>query len=155
MTKLVFRIIVSRRDIAPEGETISESDKILKEIVSLAKEKQEASGVKLFWGTASLFTHPRYMNGAATNPDFNILTYAAAQVKSALEATVELNGKSYLFWGGREGYLSLLNTDMKKELEHLGMFLTKARDYGREIGFTGTFLIEPKPMEPTKHQYDF
>ncbi len=143
------------RDIAPEGKTISESDRILKEIVSLAKEKQKESGVKLLWGTANVFSHPRYMNGAATNPDFNVLTHAAAQVKSALEATVELGGENYVFWGGREGYFSLLNTDMKKELEHLAMFLTKARDYGREIGFTGTYLIEPKPMEPTKHQYDF
>jgi len=143
------------RDLAPEGKTISESEKILKEITALAKEKQKESGVQLLWGTANVFSHPRYMNGAATNPDFNVLTHAAAQVKSALEATVELGGKNYVFWGGREGYFSLLNTDMKKELEHLAMFLTKARDYGREIGFTGTYLIEPKPMEPTKHQYDF
>lgn len=143
------------RDIAPEGDSIAESDKILKEIVSLAKEKQNESGVELLWGTANVFSHPRYMNGAATNPDFSVLTQAAAQVKSALEATVELGGKNYVFWGGREGYFSLLNTDMKKELDHLGMFLTKARDYGREIGFEGTYLIEPKPMEPTKHQYDF
>ncbi|VAX23049.1 Xylose isomerase [hydrothermal vent metagenome] len=143
------------RDIAPEGSTVVESDKILKEIVSLAKEKQDESGVQLLWGTANVFSHPRYMNGAATNPDFNVLTHAAAQVKSALEATVELGGSNYVFWGGREGYFSLLNTNMKKELDHLGMFLTKARDYGREIGFTGTYLIEPKPMEPTKHQYDF
>ena len=143
------------RDLAPEGSTITESEKILKEIVSLAKEKQNQSGVQLLWGTANVFSHPRYMNGAATNPDFNVLTYASSQVKSALEATMELGGKNYLFWGGREGYFSLLNTDMKKELEHLAMFLTKARDYGREIGFEGTFFIEPKPMEPTKHQYDF
>lgn len=143
------------RDLAPEGSTVVESDKILKEIVSLAKEKQAKSGVQLLWGTANVFSHPRYMNGAATNPDFNVLTHAAAQVKSALEATVELGGSNYVFWGGREGYFSLLNTNMKKELDHLGMFLTKARDYGREIGFNGTYLIEPKPMEPTKHQYDF
>ncbi len=143
------------RDLAPEGSSVIESDKILKEIVSLAKEKQNESGVQLLWGTANVFSHPRYMNGAATNPDFNVLTHAAAQVKSALEATVELGGSNYVFWGGREGYFSLLNTNMKKELEHLAMFLTKARDYGREIGFTGTFLVEPKPMEPTKHQYDF
>lgn len=143
------------RDLAPEGNSIPESDKILKEIVSLAKEKQNESGVQLLWGTANVFSHPRYMNGAATNPDFNVLTHAAAQVKSALEATVELGGKNYVFWGGREGYFSLLNTDMKKELDHLALFLTKARDYGREIGFTGSYLIEPKPMEPTKHQYDF
>ena len=143
------------RDIAPEGKSISESDKILKDIVCLAKQKQNESGVKLLWGTANVFSHPRYMNGAATNPDFNVLTHAAAQVKSALEVTVELGGANYVFWGGREGYFSLLNTDMKKELDQLGMFLSKARDYGREIGFEGTYLIEPKPMEPTKHQYDF
>ena len=143
------------RDMAPEGETISESDSNLKELVALAKNKQNESGVELLWGTANVFSHPRYMNGAATNPDFNVLTHAAAQVKSALEATVELGGKNYVFWGGREGYFTLLNTNMKKELDNLGMFLTKARDYGREIGFEGTFLIEPKPMEPTKHQYDF
>jgi len=143
------------RDLAPEGESVTESDRILKEIVSLAKEKQDESGVQLLWGTANVFSHPRYMNGAATNPDFNVVTHAAAQIKSALEATVELGGSNYVFWGGREGYFSLLNTDMKKELDHLAMLLTKARDYGREIGFNGTFLIEPKPMEPTKHQYDF
>lgn len=143
------------RDLAPEGKSILESDSILKKLVSLAKEKQNESGVKLLWGTSNLFSHPRYMNGAATNPDFNVLTHAAAHVKSALEATVELGGENYVFWGGREGYFSLLNTDIKKELDHLAMFLTKARDYGREIGFKGTYLIEPKPMEPTKHQYDF
>jgi len=143
------------RDMAPEGDSIAHSDSILKELVSLAKQKQKDSGIELLWGTANLFSHPRYMNGAATNPDFNVLTHAAAQVKSALEATVELGGKNYVFWGGREGYFSLLNTNMKKELDHLAMFLTKARDYGREIGFKGTYLIEPKPMEPTKHQYDF
>ncbi|MCP5064578.1 MAG: xylose isomerase [Ignavibacteriae bacterium] len=143
------------RDLAPEGKTISESDSILKKLVALAKDKQNESGVKLLWGTSNLFSHPRYMNGAATNPDFNVLANAAAQVKSALEATVELGGENYVFWGGREGYFSLLNTNMKKELDHLAMFLTKARDYGREIGFKGTYLIEPKPMEPTKHQYDF
>jgi xylose isomerase len=143
------------RDLAPEGSTVAESDKNLKELVTHAKQKQDESGIKLLWGTANVFSHPRYMNGAATNPDFQVLTHAAAQVKSALEATVELGGENYVFWGGREGYFSLLNTNMKKELEHLAMFLTKARDYGREIGFKGTYLIEPKPMEPTKHQYDF
>ncbi len=143
------------RDLAPEGETVVESDQNLKELVSLAKTKQNESGLELLWGTANVFSHPRYMNGAATNPDFNVLTHAAAQVKSALEATVELGGKNYVFWGGREGYFSLLNTNMRKELDHLGIFLNKARDYGREIGFEGTYLIEPKPMEPTKHQYDF
>ena len=143
------------RDIAPEGDSVVKSASNLQEIVKLAAQKQQESGVKLLWGTANVFSHPRYMNGAATNPDFQVVAHAAAQVKSALEATVELGGSNYVFWGGREGYFTLLNTDMKRELDHLGMFLAKARDYGREIGFTGTFLIEPKPMEPTKHQYDF
>ncbi|NOY78522.1 MAG: xylose isomerase [Calditrichaeota bacterium] len=143
------------RDLAPEAENVSGSEKNLKEMVKRAKEKQDASGIRLLWGTANLFSHPRYMNGAATNPDFRVVTHAAAQVKAALEATVELGGANYVFWGGREGYYSLLNTDMKREQEHLALFLSKARDYAREIGFTGTFLIEPKPMEPTKHQYDF
>ncbi len=143
------------RDLAPEGSTVSESEKNLQELTALAKLKQQESGIQLLWGTANVFSHPRYMNGAATNPDFEVLTHAAAQVKAALEATVELGGSNYVFWGGREGYFSLLNTDMKRELEHLAMFLTKAKEYGRKIGFSGTFLIEPKPMEPTKHQYDF
>ncbi len=143
------------RDLAPEGNSIKESEQNLKEFVNLAKHKQNESGVKLLWGTANVFSHPRYMNGAATNPDFHVLTHAAAQVKNALEATVELGGENYVFWGGREGYFSLLNTDMKREQDHLGLFLQKARDYGRQIGFKGTFLIEPKPMEPTKHQYDY
>ncbi|UCD36819.1 MAG: xylose isomerase, partial [Fidelibacterota bacterium] len=131
------------------------SESHLKELVALAKEKQAASGVKLLWGTANVFSHKRYMNGAATNPNFAVLTHAAAQVKAAIDATIELGGENYVFWGGREGYFTLLNTDMKRELDHLGMFLSKARDYGRAAGFKGTFLIEPKPMEPTKHQYDF
>ena len=143
------------RDMAPEGQTVKESEENLKKLVARAKEKQEASGIKLLWGTANVFSHPRYMNGAATNPDFFVLTHAAAQVKAALEATVELGGENYVFWGGREGYFTLLNTNMKRELDHLGRFLRTARDYGRKIGFKGTFLIEPKPMEPTKHQYDF
>ncbi|HDL19475.1 MAG TPA: xylose isomerase [Bacteroidetes bacterium] len=143
------------RDLAPEGGNVAESEKNLRTLVGLAGEKQEASGVKLLWGTANVFSHPRYMNGAATNPDFAILTHAAAQVKSAIDATIALGGGNYVFWGGREGYYSLLNTNMKRELDHLGMFLQKARNYGRKAGFTGTFLIEPKPMEPTKHQYDF
>ena len=142
------------RDIAPEGNSVTESEKNLQEIVALAKQKQAASGIKLLWGTANMFSHPRYMNGASTNPDFQVLTHAAAQVKAALEATVELGGENYVFWGGREGYSSLLNTNMKRELDHLAMFLTKARDYGRKIGFKGAFLIEPKPMEPSTHQYD-
>ena len=142
------------RDIAPEGNSIEESEANLKEIVALAKKKQAESGIKLLWGTANLFSHPRYMNGASTNPDFHVLTHGAAQVKAAIDATVELGGENYVFWGGREGYTSLLNTNMKRELEHLGMFLTKSRDYGRKIGFKGSFLIEPKPMEPSTHQYD-
>lgn len=143
------------RDLAPEGLTIGESEKNLAELVAMAKSYQKETDVKLLWGTANLFTHPRYMNGAATNPDFNVVCHAAAQVKAALDATVELDGENYVFWGGREGYMHLLNTDMKREIDHLGTFLRAARDYGRKIGFKGNFLIEPKPMEPTKHQYDF
>ena len=143
------------RDLAPEGQTIGESEKKLAEIVELAKQHQKETGVKLLWGTANLFNHPRYMNGAATNPDFQVVCHAAAQVKAALDATVELGGENYVFWGGREGYMHLLNTDMKREIDHMGAFLRAARDYGRKIGFEGTYLIEPKPMEPTKHQYDF
>lgn len=143
------------RDMAPEGDNVLESEKNLKELVGLAKAKQEESGVKLLWGTANVFGHPRYMNGAATNPNFEVLPHVAAQVKAAIDATIKLGGENYVFWGGREGYFSLLNTDMKREIDHLGMFLQKARDYGRAAGFKGTFLIEPKPMEPTKHQYDY
>ena len=143
------------RDLAPEGNNPTESVKYLQQLTQAAKRKQEESGVKLLWGTANLFSHPRFMNGAATNPDFTIVTYAASQVKAALDATISLGGDNYVFWGGREGYSSLLNTNMKKELEHLAIFLSKARDYGRANGFNGTFLIEPKPMEPSKHQYDF
>lgn len=143
------------RDLAPEGNSIAESEKNLHELVALARRKQEESGIQLLWNTANIFSHPRYMNGASTNPDFYVLTHAAAQIKAALEVTVELGGSGYVFWGGREGYFNLLNTDMKRELDHLAMFLTKARDHGRKIGFKGTFLIEPKPMEPTKHQYDY
>ena len=143
------------RDIAPEGSSVAESERNLNRLVKAAKQKQDESGVELLWGTANLFSHPRYMNGAATNPDFNVVAHAAAQVKAALDATIFLGGKNYVFWGGREGYFSLLNTDMKRELDHLGTFLHKARDYARENGFEGTFLIEPKPMEPAKHQYDF
>jgi xylose isomerase len=143
------------RDLAPEGDSVVESEKNLQILVDAAKAKQEESGVKLLWGTANVFSNPRYMNGASTNPDFNVVAHVGAQVKAAIDATVALGGQNYVFWGGREGYFSLLNTDMKREIEHLGMFLTKARDYGRANGFTGTFLIEPKPMEPTKHQYDY
>jgi xylose isomerase len=142
-------------DLVSEGATLKESEDRLQKIVDYARKKQKASGVKLLWGTANLFSHPRYMNGAATNPDFNVVCYAATQVKNAIDATVALGGANYVFWGGREGYLSLLNTNMKREQEHLARFLHAARDYGRANGFKGTFLIEPKPMEPTKHQYDF
>ncbi len=143
------------RDMAPEGSTVAESEKNLKHLVALAKERQKSTGVRLLWGTSNLFSNPRYMNGAATNPDFRVLTHAAAQVKAAIEATVELGGENYVFWGGREGYFTLLNTDMKREVDHMAHFLAVAKDYGRSIGFKGSFLIEPKPMEPTKHQYDF
>ena len=142
-------------DLAFEGSTLSESERNLREMVKLAGERQNATGVSLLWGTANLFSHPRYMNGASTNPDFAVVAYAAAQVKAALDATVELGGRNYVFWGGREGYACLHNTDTRRELEHMAIFLEKARDYGRSIGFDGTFLIEPKPMEPMKHQYDF
>jgi len=143
------------RDLAPEGRDVVESAARLEEMVAYAREKQEASGVRLLWGTANLFTHPRYMNGAATNPDFRVLAHAAAQVKGAIDATIALGGENYVFWGGREGYFTLLNTDLGRELDHLAGFLRRARDYGREAGFEGRFLIEPKPMEPTKHQYDY
>ena len=143
------------RDMSPEGENVKETNKLLRDFSELAKHKQEESGVKLLWGTANLFSHPRYMNGAATNPDFDVVAYAGSQVKAALDATIKLGGENYVFWGGREGYSSLLNTNMKRELDHLAMFLSQARDYGRNNGFSGTFLIEPKPMEPSKHQYDF
>ena len=142
------------RDIAPEGATVAESEKNLQTLVGLAKERQKSTGVQLLWGTANLFSHPRYMNGASTNPDFRVLTHAGAQVKAAIDATIELGGNGYVFWGGREGYTALLNTDMKRELENMGRFLGMARDYARKQGFKGTFYIEPKPMEPSKHQYD-
>ena len=142
-------------DLVQEGSTIPESEKRLQTMVDYAKEKQKASGVKLLWGTANVFSHVRYMNGASTNPDFNVVCFAATQVKNAIDATIALGGENYVFWGGREGYMSLLNTNMKREKEHLAKFLSMARDYGRKNGFKGTFLIEPKPMEPTKHQYDF
>lgn len=142
-------------DLIAEGNSIAESEKRLEIITDYAKAKMEASGVKLLWGTANCFSHPRYMNGAATNPDFDVLAYAGAQVKNALDATIKLGGENYVFWGGREGYMSLLNTDMGRELDHLARFLHMAKDYARKQGFEGTFFIEPKPMEPTKHQYDF
>lgn len=142
-------------DLVQEGASLAESSKRLEAIVEYAKEKQAASGVKLLWGTANLFSNPRYMNGASTNPDFNVVAYAGAQLKNAMDATIALGGENYVFWGGREGYMSLLNTDMKREQEHFARFLHMARDYARGQGFTGNFLIEPKPAEPSKHQYDF
>ncbi len=142
-------------DLVREGSTIAESEKRLATIVDYLKEKKSASGVKLLWGTANCFSNPRYMNGAATNPNFEVVARAGAQVKMALDATMALEGENYVFWGGREGYMSLLNTDLKREVEHMGIFLQKARDYARAQGFKGTFFIEPKPAEPMKHQYDF
>ena len=141
-------------DIAGDGSVL-EIESQLAEVAKYAKEKQAASGVKLLWGTANVFSNPRYMNGASTNPDFLALAHAGTQVKNAIDATIALGGEHYLFWGGREGYMSLLNTNTKREKEHLARFLTMARDYARGKGFSGTFFIEPKPMEPTKHQYDF
>ena len=142
-------------DFVVEGDSLAESQRRLDVITDYALEKQKDSGVKLLWGTANLFSHPRYMNGAMTNPDFAVVTHAAAQVKAALDATIKLSGENYVFWGGREGYMSLLNTDMKRELHHMARFLHMAKDYARSQGFKGTFFIEPKPMEPSKHQYDF
>jgi xylose isomerase len=142
-------------DIVSEGNSVMEYESNMQTMVEYAKQKQAASGVKLLWGTANVFSNPRYMNGAATNPDFHVLPWVATQVKNAMDATIALGGENYVFWGGREGYMSLLNTDMKREQEHLAKFLHMAKDYARSKGFTGPFLIEPKPMEPTKHQYDF
>jgi xylose isomerase len=143
------------RDIAPEGKTPDESAKNLAVIVDELKKRQELTGVQLLWGTANVFTNPRYMNGAGTNPDFSVVAHAADQIKNAIDGTIKLGGQGYTFWGGREGYMTLLNTDVKREKDHLAMLLSIARDYGRKQGFKGTFYIEPKPMEPTKHQYDF
>jgi xylose isomerase len=142
-------------DLIDEGDLFSDYEKRLKAMVDYAGQKQKASGVKLLWGTANVFSNPRYMNGAATNPDFNVVACAAVQVKNALDATIALGGENYVFWGGREGYMTLLNTHMKREQEHLARFLHAAKDYARKNGFKGVFFIEPKPMEPTKHQYDF
>lgn len=142
-------------DLVEEGNSIAEYEHRLQTIVEYARQKQEASGVKLLWGTANVFSNPRYMNGASTNPDFSVVAYAGTQVKNAMDATIALGGENYVFWGGREGYMSLLNTDMKRELDHLARFLAMARDYARKQGFKGTFFIEPKPCEPTKHQYDY
>ena len=142
-------------DLVHEASTLLESEKRVIAITEYLKQKQAETGIKLLWGTANCFSHPRYMNGAATNPDFNVVAHAGAQVKIALDATIALGGENYVFWGGREGYISLLNTDMGRELDHMARFLTMAKDYARSQGFTGTFFIEPKPMEPSKHQYDF
>ena len=142
-------------DLVQEAKTFAESEERLSKITDYLKEKQAASNVKLLWGTANCFSNPRYMNGASTNPDFNVVARAGGQIKLALDATIKLNGENYVFWGGREGYMSLLNTDMGRELDHMGRFLTMARDYARSQGFKGNFFIEPKPMEPMKHQYDF
>jgi xylose isomerase len=142
------------RDIAPHGKSLRESNKYLDTIVALLKEQQKRTGIKLLWGTAQLFVHPRYMHGAATSCNSDVFAFSAAQVKKALEVTHELGGEGYTFWGGREGYSTLWNTDMKRELEHLAKFLHMAVDYAKKIGFKGQFYIEPKPKEPTKHQYD-
>ncbi len=142
-------------DLIQEGPSFLESEKRLSTIVEYIKNKKKKSGVKLLWGTSNCFSNPRYMNGAATNPNFDVVARAGGQVKLALDATIELDGENYVFWGGREGYMSLLNTDMGRELDHMGQFLTMARDYARSKGFKGNFFIEPKPMEPMKHQYDF
>ncbi len=141
-------------DVVGDG-SVFEIEKRLSAMIDFAKERQEATGIKLLWGTANVFSNPRYMNGASTNPDFNVVANVAVQIKNAMEATIALGGQNYVFWGGREGYMSLHNTDTKRELEHMGKFLGMARDYARSKGFTGTFLVEPKPMEPMKHQYDF
>ena len=142
------------RDVAPEGRSLAETNRNLDAVVKVLKEEQERTGIKLLWGTASLFTNPRFVHGAATSPNAEVYTYAAAQVKKAMEVTHELGGEGYTFWGGREGYSTLWNTDMKRELEHLARFLHLAVDYKKSIGFKGQFYIEPKPKEPTRHQYD-
>lgn len=141
-------------DLVKEADTVEEYEKNFKEIVAYIKQKQSETGIKNLWGTANVFGHKRYMNGASTNPDFDVVARAIVQIKNSIDATIELGGTNYVFWGGREGYMSLLNTDMKREKEHMATMLTMARDYARAKGFKGTFLIEPKPMEPTKHQYD-
>ena len=142
-------------DLVDEGANLAESESRLQAITDHALQHMAATDIKVLWGTANLFSNPRYMNGAATNPDFNVLAYAAGQVKQALDATIKLSGENYVFWGGREGYMSLLNTDMKREQDHLARFLHLSKDYARSQGFKGTFFIEPKPCEPSKHQYDY
>ena len=142
-------------DLVDEGPSIAEYERRMQAITAYARQKQDASGVKLLWGTANVFSNPRYMNGASTNPDFQVVAWAGTQVKNALDSTIALGGENYVFWGGREGYMTLLNTDMKREQEHLAKFLHMAKDYARKNGFKGVFFIEPKPCEPTKHQYDY
>jgi xylose isomerase len=143
------------RDVAPEGKTLAETNKNLDAVVKVLKEEQDRTGIRLLWGTANLFSHPRYVHGAATSPNADVFAYAAAQVKKAMEVTHELGGANYLFWGGREGYMNLYNTDLKRELDHYAKFLHLAVDYKKKLGFPGQLLIEPKPKEPTTHQYDF
>jgi xylose isomerase len=142
-------------DLVDYGNDVAENERRLQSLVEYAKQKQAETGIRLLWGTANLFSHRRYMNGASTNPDFHVLAHAGAQVKAAIDATIALDGENYVFWGGREGYMSLLNTDMKREQEHMARFLHTAKDYARSNGFRGTFFIEPKPCEPSKHQYDY
>jgi len=142
-------------DMVDLTNDLKENERRMHLLTDYALQKQQASGVKLLWGTANLFSHRRYMNGAATNPDFTVVSFAAAQVKAALDATIRLGGENYVFWGGREGYMSLLNTQMKREIDHLARFLHMSKDYARQQGFTGHFFIEPKPCEPSKHQYDY
>jgi len=156
ITKMGFQFFCFHDvDLIDEAPTLAETEKRLQFITEYVAEKQKASGVELLWGTANCFSNPNYMNGAATNPDFKVVARAGAQIKMALDATIALDGQNYVFWGGREGYMSLLNTDMGRELDHMAQMLTMARDYARKQGFKGTFFIEPKPMEPMKHQYDF
>ncbi|HVK19259.1 MAG TPA: xylose isomerase [Fimbriiglobus sp.] len=143
------------RDVSPEGKTLAESNKNLDAVARVLKEEQQRTGIKLLWGTANLFSHPRFLHGASTSCNADVFAFAAAQVKKALEVTKELGGENYDFWGGREGYMTAYNTDLKRELDHFAKFLHMAVDYKKKIGFTGTFLIEPKPHEPTAHQYDF
>ncbi len=142
-------------DVVDEGDSLTETERRLQALTEYGQEKRKGTNIKVLWGTANLFSNPRYMNGAATNPDFNAVAYAGAQVKNALDMTIALEGENYVFWGGREGYMTLLNTNMKREVEHMAKFLHAAKDYARGQGFKGTFFIEPKPAEPSKHQYDF
>lgn len=142
------------RDVAPEAASFSETNRNLDAVVEVLAEEQARTGIQLLWGTANLFSHPRFMHGAATSPNAEVFAFAAAQVKKAMEVTKHLGGENYVFWGGREGYMNLFNTDIKREMDHLGQFMNMAVDFAKQIGFEGTFLIEPKPKEPTKHQYD-